>query len=267
MNGTEVVITSAVSEAFPVPDAGLGALAYMLEILTGVIGSGRRWRTMPWLVLLFGILIVPLGVVSIAFIIIQPIFIGTWCFLCLVQAAAMLAQIPYSLDELVATGQFLVRRKRAGKPLLRVLLFGDTDEAGTRRDDGDNFALPAATVLRRVVGSGIGWSWELGVSLAIGLWLLFTRTTLGNAGALADMDHLLGSLVLTVAVTALADVAKIVRYLNVPLGAALAVTPVLFGASAVSTAAGVVLGLLLIWVSLRPVAVAARYGSWNRYIR
>lgn len=119
-NGTETIITSSVSEAWPVSDAGLGALVYILEIVTGAIGSTRRWRTMPWLVTLFGFLIVPLGVVSITFIIIQPIVIGTWCTLCLIGAAAMVMQIPYSLDELVATGQFLLRRKRAGKNLLRV---------------------------------------------------------------------------------------------------------------------------------------------------
>jgi hypothetical protein len=160
-----------------------------------------------------------------------------------------------------------MRRKRAGKPLLRVLLFGDTDEANARRDKGDDFVLPPMTVLRRVLGSGIGWSWELGLSLAIGAWLLFTRETLGHDGTLADMDHLLGSLILTVAVTALADVAKLVRYCNVPLGAALVVMPFLLGATALSAAVGVVLGLLLIWVSLRPVTVIHDYGNWNRWIR
>ncbi len=89
-NGTEDIITSRVSEAWPVPDAGLGATTYMLEILTGLVGSQRRWRTMPWLVALFGFLIVPLGIISITFIIIQPIIIGTWCTLCLIAAAAML---------------------------------------------------------------------------------------------------------------------------------------------------------------------------------
>ena len=80
-NGTEEIITSSVSEAWPVSDAGVGAVTYMLEILTGLIGSARRWRTMPWLVVLFGIMIVPLGAVSITFIVIQPIVIGTWCTL------------------------------------------------------------------------------------------------------------------------------------------------------------------------------------------
>lgn len=73
---------------------------------------------------------------SLFFIIIRPIWIGTWCALCLVAAAAMLVQIPYSLDELVASTQFLLRRRRAGYSLLRVFLFGDTDE-GNARDDPD----------------------------------------------------------------------------------------------------------------------------------
>src|SRR5690606_12841876 len=102
-NGSEEIVTSSVSEAWPVPDAGLGALTYMLEILTGMVGSARRWRTSPWLVLLFGIMIVPLGAVSITFIVIQPILLNTWCAVCLIAAAAMLIQIPYSFDELVAT--------------------------------------------------------------------------------------------------------------------------------------------------------------------
>ena len=76
-NGSDAIVTSSVSEAWPVADAGLGASVYVLEIVTGVIGDKRRWRTMPWLVLLFGILIVPLGAVSVFFIIIQPIVIGT----------------------------------------------------------------------------------------------------------------------------------------------------------------------------------------------
>lgn len=66
----------------------------MLEILTGIVGARRRWRTMPRLVLLFGLMIAPLGVVSITFIVIQPIVIGTWCSLCLIAAAAMLTKPP-----------------------------------------------------------------------------------------------------------------------------------------------------------------------------
>lgn len=105
---------------------------YLLEILTGLVGSRRRWRTAPWLVLLFGLMIVPLGITTILFIVIQPAVLGTWSTLALVGGAAVLIQIPYSLDELRATAQFLRRRVRAGKPWLRVLFLGDTPVARWR---------------------------------------------------------------------------------------------------------------------------------------
>src|SRR5918999_3067495 len=138
----------------------------MLEILTGVIGSRLRWRTMPWLVLLFGLMIAPLGVVSMFFIIIQPIWIGTWCTLCLIAAAAMLVQIPYSLDELVAGGQFLLRRKRAGRPLLRVFLFGDTDE-GSAAPAPSEFERSPREIVRDVVSGGVNLPWNLAVSMLV----------------------------------------------------------------------------------------------------
>jgi hypothetical protein len=46
-NGTEEIITSSVSKAWPVPDAAVGGYTYALEILTGIAGSRTRWRTMP----------------------------------------------------------------------------------------------------------------------------------------------------------------------------------------------------------------------------
>lgn len=54
----------------PIADAGLGAISYMLEVLMGAMGTANRWRTMPWMVRFFFILVVPLGGVSIFFIII-----------------------------------------------------------------------------------------------------------------------------------------------------------------------------------------------------
>ena len=116
-NGTEEIITSSVSKAWPVSDAAVGGYTYVLEILTGIVGSRVRWRTMPWLVILFGLMIAPLGITSIFFIIIQPIVIGTWSTLALIGAAAVLIQIPYSLDELLATLQFMRRRVKAGTKL------------------------------------------------------------------------------------------------------------------------------------------------------
>jgi nucleoside-diphosphate-sugar epimerase len=69
-NGTEEIITSWVSKAWPVSDAAVGAYTYLLEIVIGFAGSTLRWRTMPWLVVLFGLMIAPLGITTIFFIII-----------------------------------------------------------------------------------------------------------------------------------------------------------------------------------------------------
>jgi nucleoside-diphosphate-sugar epimerase/VIT1/CCC1 family predicted Fe2+/Mn2+ transporter len=264
-NGTEEIITSEVSEAWPVSDAALGGYTYGLEILTGIVGSRARWRTMPWLVLLFGLMIAPLGIVSIFFIIIQPIWIGTWSTLALIGAAAMLIQIPYSLDELVAVGQFLRRRARAGKNVLRVFLFGDTDEGGAG-DVPDEFDRPARAIMKDVAIGGVSLPWNLAIAAALAASLLFTRVTFGAAPPIANWDHLLGSLALTVISIAAAEVARSVRFLLIPIGAALCVTPFAFGAEALHAAYDVLLGLALIGLAIRRGEVSAQYGSWNRLI-
>ena len=264
-NGTEEIITSEVSEAWPVSDAALGGYTYGLEILTGIVGSRARWRTMPWLVLLFGLMIAPLGIVSIFFIIIQPIWIGTWSTLALIGAAAMLIQIPYSLDELVAVGQFLRRRARAGKNVLRVFLFGDTDEGGAGNVP-DEFDRPARAIVKDVAIGGVSLPWNLAIAAALAASLLFTRVTFGAAPPIADWDHLLGSLALTVISIAAAEVARSVRFLLIPIGAALCVTPFAFGAEALHTAYNVLLGLALVGLAIRRGEVSAQYGSWNRLI-
>jgi nucleoside-diphosphate-sugar epimerase len=264
-NGTEEIITSSVSKAWPVPDAAVGALTYVLEILTGIIGSRRRWRTMPWLVVLFGLMIAPLGVVSISFIIIQPIVIGTWCTLCLIGAAAMLVQIPYSLDELLATCQFLWRRKRAGHSLLRVFFTGDTDEGHEGREP-DEFERPVSGVLYEMWGGGVGLTWNLVLAAGIGIWLMFTRLSLGAENGMANADHLIGALVLTTVAIASAEVARPARFLLVPRGAALLITPFIHGATGGATAASLVCGVALIGLSLHRGRISREYGDWNRWL-
>lgn len=264
-NGTEAVITSSVSEAFPIPDAALGGYTYALEIVTGIVGSRARWRTMPWLVFLFGLMIAPLGVVSILFVIIQPIVIGTWATLTLLGAAAMLIQIPYSLDELLATLQFMRRRVKAGRPWLRVFLFGDTDD-GKREAHVDGLDRDGDAVFRDMWAGGVNLPWNLALAAIFAATLPFTRLTFGAQGAMADADHLIGLLALTIISLAAAEVARPIRYGLIPLGAALMITPFLFDAGTGHTAASIVIGVLLIALSFRRGAVKERYGSWDRRI-
>jgi uncharacterized membrane protein len=266
-NGTESVITSDLSRAFPIPDAGFGALAYMLDILTGIIGDQRRWRTMPWLVLLFGLMIVPLGAVSVGFIIIQPTMIGALCALCLLQAAVTVVLIPYSVDEVLATIQFLIRSKRVGRPFWRTLFRGD---AGffEQKDELQRIALPFSKMAREFLSGGVTYPWTLIASVAIGIYLLLTPLTHGTAPPLYFSDHIVGCLVVTIAVTALAELTRLLRLLNVPLGLWVAASPFLLeGGNTIATVADVVLGLALAALSLpRGARSQEQYGGWNRLI-
>ena len=269
-NGTEEIITSHVSEAWPVSDAAVGGYTYLLEILTGIVGSRARWRTMPWLVVLFGLMIAPLGITSIFFIIIQPVVIGTWSTIALIGAAAVLLQIPYSLDELLATLQFLRRRSHAGQNWLRVFFVGDTDEMPKRENEQrkrDEFDRSPAAVLRDMVGGGVSLPWNLALAALIGLSLLFTRVTLGVEGNLANAHHVIGSLVLTVVSIAAAEVARPARWLNVLLGAALVAVPFLFDAGTTVATVTVLAGAALIVLSLRSGPIRERYGRWDGVIR
>lgn len=121
-SGSVTVLTSWVAtgteRAVGVPDAALGALGYLADAVTGVIGSTRRWRTMPWLVILFGLFVGPLGAVSIALVILQP-FVGGWCFLCLITAAISVLMIGPAMDEVLASLQYLRRERRAGRSAWR----------------------------------------------------------------------------------------------------------------------------------------------------
>ena len=265
-DGTERVITSEVSQAWPIPDAGLGAVTYLLEILTGIIGGRDRWRTMPWLVILFGVMIVPLGAVSIFFIIIQPILIGTWCTLCLVAAAAMLIQIPYSVDELIATGQFLAERHRKGKSVILAFLRGDTMEGG-RKTEPDRFEGSPWAIIKDMAGGGVNLPWSLVLSTAIGIWLMCTRLIFGTQGEQANSDHLIGALVVTISITALAESARPARFVNVLLAFALMASPLMLdGGSLLADWSSVAAALLLIAASIPRGKVENRYGDWSRYL-
>jgi hypothetical protein len=249
-----------------VSDAAVGGYTYALEILTGIVGSSLRWRTMPWLVVLFGLMIAPLGVVSILFIVIQPILIGTWSTLALAAAAAVLIQIPYSLDELLATLQFMRRRVRAGQNWLRVFLTGDTDDGRQHPQAAGELDRPARTLVREMVSGGVSLPWNLALAALVALSLLFTRLTLGADDALANAHHLIGSLALTVIAIAAAEVARPARYLNVALGAGLCGVPFLYDADGLATAVTVACGVALAALSVPRGTLRARYGEWSRLL-
>jgi uncharacterized membrane protein len=118
-DGSRRVLNSSVSRVLPVSDAALGAVGYLFDAIAGVIGGRARWRTMPWIVVLFGILVGPLGLVSVLLVILQPTLVGAWCTLCLVTAVISIGLIGPAMDEVLASLQHLKREADCGRPLWR----------------------------------------------------------------------------------------------------------------------------------------------------
>jgi nucleoside-diphosphate-sugar epimerase/uncharacterized membrane protein len=266
-NGTEAVVTSSVSKAFPIADAGFGAVTYILDILTGIIGDQRRWRTMPWLVLLFGLLVVPLGAVSVSFIIIQPTVIGALCTLCLIQAAITVLLIPYSVDEVFATVQYLWQSRRVGRSFWRTLIYGGPVLA-EQRDPVQGLDMPIGQIVWEFLKGGVTYPWTLVGCTLIGVYLLGTRLLFGVEPPLYFSDHIAGCVAIVIAVTAWAEVVRPVRLLNVPLGLWVAASPFLLdGGSTLALVADMAAGLALAALSLpRGTRSQEHYGGWDQYI-
>jgi hypothetical protein len=129
--GTRRILTSGVSRLLPVPDAFLGALGYVGDAVAGLIGGTKRWRTMPWIVVLFGMAVGPLGAVSIALVVLQPVLYHAWCTLCLASAFISVLMIGPAMDELLASLQHLRRVREGGGSVWRAFWgLGDAGRGG-----------------------------------------------------------------------------------------------------------------------------------------
>jgi uncharacterized membrane protein len=110
-NGSKKILNSSISRVLPIPDAALGAIGYLVDAVTGVIGGTRRWRTMPWVVVVFGLAVGPLGFVSLMLVVFQPVLLDAWCTLCLASAVVSVAMIGPAMDEMLASLQYMKRVK------------------------------------------------------------------------------------------------------------------------------------------------------------
>jgi hypothetical protein len=123
-DGSRTVLDSELSHALIIPDAILGLLAYLADAVLGVVGGRERWRTAPWAVIGFGIVIGPLGLVSVFLVIAQPVLYDTYCTLCLVTGVISVSLIGPAYDEILATLQHLRRVSLEGRSALWQALWG-----------------------------------------------------------------------------------------------------------------------------------------------
>lgn len=97
-----------------VPDAILGAFAYLGDAVYGLAGSTRRWQLRPWMTILFGLDVIPLGIVSAILVFMQGAVVGYWCFLCIFTAFISLTLIYLAYDEVWACVRYLYALWRQG---------------------------------------------------------------------------------------------------------------------------------------------------------
>jgi uncharacterized membrane protein len=126
-DGSRTILNSSVSRILPIPDAALGAFGYLLDVVAGAIGGRARWRTMPWIVIMFGLAVRPLGAASILLVISQPVLFNAWCTLCLASAVISVLMIGPAMDEILASLQYLKQQHTCGRSIWRSF-WGLSDE-------------------------------------------------------------------------------------------------------------------------------------------
>jgi hypothetical protein len=260
-DGTLLVITSKISRSFPVSDAGMGAVAYTLESIMGWQGDHRRWHLMPWLVIAFGILVVPVGIVSTLLIILQPTIVGAWCGWCLCTALFMLLMIVFTAGELIASLQFLNQSRKEGKSLWQTFWKGGTIPTGAA-------PLPPRGRQPQATAWGVSIPWNLVICALCGVWLLYSTSFFMATKENSLLNNIAGPLTIVFSLLALAEVTRSLRFVNILLGTILLLSPWLVQLDLHTSFAksNLLFGALIILFTFRKGKVRERYGSYERWI-
>ncbi|QKZ11315.1 vitamin K epoxide reductase family protein [Spirosoma sp. KUDC1026] len=266
------VLNSAMSHALPVSDGGLGSFAYTFEFLMGWMGSSARWRTMPWMVTFFGILVIPLGLVHIFLVISQPLVVGYWCTFCILAAVIMMPMIPLEVDEVIAMVQYMKQRISKGENFWKVFWRGGGVDGGSTDERSPtimSFPQQQNTVFQASIW-GMSFPWTLALSVALGIWLVFSPAVFGVAiqTPTASLNHLCGALIVVVAVISMGEVLRMGRYLNVLLGLTVA-GGIWFidGVPSILATNCLVVGLLIAALAIPRGQIKEHYGDWDQYVK
>ena len=271
--GSQKVLNSSMSHAWPISDAGLGALSYTFEFLMGWMGASSRWRTMPWMVTLFGILVIPLGITHIFLVISMPVLVGAWCAFCLLAAAIMLPMIPLEVDEVFAMIQHMKEAKKRGDrggSLWKVFWKGG--EAGDAEIDKRSPEMlsfperPGAVVKSSLWGFSSPWT--LSACAVLGMGIMFLPSLFETPKTTSNIFHLGGALVITFSVIAMGEIIRSLRFLNLPLAAIIGVGPFFIESlSGAGLYVAAILSALIAFLSLPRGVVKESFGPWDKYIK
>jgi uncharacterized membrane protein len=82
-----------------IPDAALGCVAYLADIIFALAGSKHRWYDRPWIVFIFAVNVIPLGIASAVLVSLQGTVVNAWCFMCLLTAVISLTLVILGYSE------------------------------------------------------------------------------------------------------------------------------------------------------------------------
>ncbi|MHB1225068.1 MAG: SPW repeat domain-containing protein [Gemmatimonadaceae bacterium] len=109
--------------------------------------------------------------------------------------------------------------------------------------------------------------WPRAVSAALGIWLMAAPAVLGYGGVARDHDHIVGPIVVTIAVTAMAAVMRPLRRLNSAIAAWLLLgAPWLLSFPPSARASTLIVGVILLGASLVRGGVEDEFGGGWRAI-
>lgn len=252
-DGSERVLNSHISELLPVPDAALGALGYLADAVTGIVGGRRRWKRMPWIVVLFGLAVGPLGMASEILVMSQPILVGAWCTLCLISAVISLLMIGPAVDEMLASLQYLKRVRREGHDLWTAFWGGGPDEV-----EPDEAAQPPATS-----PAWLGIIAQI-LILAAGVWVMASPAVLGYGSPASTSNRIVGPLLITVGGIAAWEHVRGIRWAALPVAAWMVIAPWILGFPTDATISSLVVAAIVTVLTLISGATNGNYGGgWS----
>ncbi len=121
-DGSRLILTSWIARKLPIPDATLGAFAYLVDGGLALAGDERRWRTAPWLVLLNGLVALGLVLTGIFLVGAQLFLFHTGCTLCICSALTSFATGWLIHDEVLASLEQIRESHDRGRPIWQALL-------------------------------------------------------------------------------------------------------------------------------------------------
>lgn len=269
-DGSRQVLNSNMSQMWPISDAAFGTLAYTFEFLMGFMGSQSRWRTMPWMVALYGMLVIPLGMVHILLVISQPVVVGAWCTFCLLAAVLMLPMIPLEGDEVVAMLQHMRGTRHRGQRAWDVFWKGGSPEGSQpdERSPGVPELVERPGAILRASVWGFSVPWTLVIASGLGIACMATPSLARATGAAAASFQLAGALVVAFSVIAMGEVFRVGRFVNLPLALVLGLAPFVVGeASLAAKVWGLLAAAAIVALSLPTGPVRERYATWDPWIR